>query len=115
MKYIPFLAFNLGLAISVSAVPVTFKVNMGIKVQEGQFDPATDFVDVRGAFNNWTGGAELTDENSDRIYEGTVEIADNVVGTAQEYKFVYTKLSDGQPVWESISNRSFTPTAAAQT
>lgn len=115
MRNIGILSFCLGAVISVAAAPVTFRVNLNVAASEGRFDPAADIVEVRGAFNAWGGGAELTDENGDKIFEGTVDLGEEVTGQAQEYKFVYIKTSDGSVVWESINNRSFTPTGQAQT
>jgi hypothetical protein len=114
MKFFSLLIFSLATA-AISAVPVTFKVNMGVKAAEGLFNPASDMVEVRGAFNAWGAGSALTDANGDRIYEGEFELDDVTVGTPQEYKFAFVKGSDASVVWESISNRSFTPTNTAQT
>lgn len=111
MKYLSSLLAGAATIMSLAAAPVTFKVNMGVKTAEGLFDPLTDLVEVRGAFNGWGGGSELADPDGDRIYEGVVEVD---ATTAQEYKFVTIKGSDFSVVWESINNRSFVPTGAEQ-
>ena len=75
------LALLLGSAVSAAAVPVTFQVDMNVKVQEGLFDPAADLVDVRGSFNSWTPSLPFTDENGDNIYELIVELPDESIDT----------------------------------
>ncbi|MBK6266708.1 T9SS type A sorting domain-containing protein [Marivirga sp. S37H4] len=49
---------------------VTFKVNMNEQVALEKFDPATEFVDIAGSFNNWgaPNGLLLSDEDNDGIY-----------------------------------------------
>ena len=103
------LALLLGSAVSAAAVPVTFQVDMNVKVQEGLFDPAADLVDVRGSFNSWTPSLPFTDENGDNIYELIVELPDESIGTDIEYKYVISP--EG---WESIDNRRFNLQAGEQ-
>ena len=94
--------------------PVTFQCNMDIQIQSGTFDPAADKLVVRGAFNGWAGNEdELTDEDADKIYTITVEMADSLVGETIEYKFVIVP-AEGADMWESISNRSFTLLSGGQ-
>src|SRR6185503_5753098 len=82
----------------VSAVPVTFQVNMGVQRGLGVFDPAAHGVEVRGGFNSWGGGTFLTASagNAD-IYEVTVDLA-GTAGSQVEYKFVITQ--GANVVWE---------------
>ncbi len=40
---------------------VTFKVDMGVKAFEGQFDPGTDNVYVAGNFTDWGNGCSSND------------------------------------------------------
>lgn len=95
--------------------PVTFQVNMASQVAAGAFDPATDFVEVRGPFNNWGTPAgtrlEPSAENS-AVYTATVTIPSNP-GSNVEYKFVIVKGTDVR--WENGSNRSTALTGVAQT
>jgi glycosidase len=80
---------------SLQAVPVTFQVNMSYLIDQGRFDPATDFVDVAGSFNGW--GSDplipLADQNADSIYEVTLN--GFVVGQEIQYKFRINGLWDG--------------------
>ena len=90
--------------------PVTFQVNMDVKIQEMAFDPATDTVAVRGSFNGWGGIADsLTDGDGDNIYAGTVDVADSLGGVTQFYKFILAQPSG--VAWENDPNREFTFTA----
>lgn len=91
-------------------VPVTFRVNLGVKIQEGVFNPETDRLEVRGSFNNWSGGWELSDENRDRIYDGTFPILGSA-GQSFPYKFVSLTSTVN---WESDPNRSFVLQSTAQ-
>lgn len=51
-------------------VPVTFRVNMGYQTSLGKFNPATEYVDLAGTFNNWGSPiTKLTDSDGDAIYE----------------------------------------------
>lgn len=92
-------------------VPVTFRVNLGVKIAEGLFHPDTDVVEVRGSFNNWSGGSALTDTNGDRIYEGTFPVLGSA-GQAFQYKFVSITTTT---TWEGDPNRSFALQSSAQT
>jgi PKD repeat protein len=63
---------------AVESVNVNFQVNMA------EYPEAYTTVYVSGSFNGWSGnGFPLSDENGDKVYEGTAEIA---VGE-HEYKF----------------------------
>lgn len=67
---------------------ITFSVDMNIQEFKGTFDPETGTVEVRGDFNDFSGGPEweLTDENEDGIYIGTFEVSGSEDST-QAYKF----------------------------
>jgi len=64
---------------------VVFNVNMNKQIEKGSMNPATDFVEVTGTFNNWTGSGHLTDADGDGIY--TITIADVPVFSEIEYKY----------------------------
>jgi len=103
----------------VSAVPVTFQVNMEVQRTLGAFDPAAHTVEVRGAFDGWGPGVTLAQNASNtNVYEGTVDIA-GASGSQVEYKFVMNQA--GTAVWEGnvgtggAANRSVTLTSSAQT
>jgi hypothetical protein len=63
---------------------VTFKVDMKYAALAGIFNPTTDYVDVAGSFNNWSGSDHLTD-NGDSTY--SITLSDLTPGTVYEYKF----------------------------
>jgi len=119
LKRITLCAFLLVSACVVSAVPVTFRVNMEVQRGLGAFNPAADGVEVRGGFNGWGGGTTLAPSagNAD-IYEVTVDLT-GTAGSQVEYKFVITQ--GGNVVWEGnvgpggTANRSLTIPASAQT
>lgn len=50
---------------------ITFRFNMNKQIADGTFDPLTDFIDVAGTFNNWSGTVPVYDGNEDGIYEYT--------------------------------------------
>ena len=55
-------------------VPVTFNVNMSYQTAEGNFNPATQFVDVAGNFNGWDGADHvLTPDDNSEIYSVTID------------------------------------------
>ncbi|MDI6808813.1 MAG: hypothetical protein QME66_07520 [Candidatus Eisenbacteria bacterium] len=71
---------------NAQAVPITFQVNMSYQIQRDKFDPANEFVDVAGSFNNWGSPlAILSDSNADETYGITID--GFVPGTDIEYKF----------------------------
>ncbi len=96
-------------------IPVTFRVDMGLQVWKGAFNPTTGQVVVRGNFQadagdpggNWQGNFfALTDPDGDTIYTRTVNMPASTVNNTYEFKFVIAP--DG---WESNPNRTFTVTS----
>ena len=85
----------LGVVSTAFAIPVTFQVDM--TSQPG----ATD-VYVRGSFNGWGTGNQLTLSDVSGVYTGTVDIADSP-GSVQQCKFYYNP----GDAWESDPNRQF--------
>ncbi len=85
-------------------IDVWFRVNM-----EAQYDfgYAGEPVDVRGSFNGWSAGSDLTQEGDGYYWSGLISMPDSAAGTLAEYKFVWTG-TDGSTNWENIDNRSFT-------
>ncbi len=65
--------------------PATFNVDMNAHITNGEFHPNTDFIDVAGSFNGWTGSEHLTDADGDGIY--TITLAGMPVGGVIEYKY----------------------------
>jgi len=100
-------------------VEVLFRVNMTVQDLSGNFDPATDWIVVRGAhqnIGNWGGATQLTEETGNPgIYSAWITFDDLPQNAGIEYKFVI--LADGDPnaaSWESSANRSFTPTGTEE-
>jgi len=79
------IGFNINATGGPTQAPVTFNVNMTKHIASGEFNPGTDFVDVSGSFNNWSGSAHLTDPEADGIY--TITLDGMAVGKVIEYKY----------------------------
>jgi hypothetical protein len=77
--------FNINAQGGPTEAPVTFNVDMTKHIASGEFKPGTDFVDVSGSFNGWTGSAHLTDPEADGIY--TISLDGMAVGQMIEYKY----------------------------
>ena len=71
-------------------VNLTFSVDMTNEILEGNFDPQTQAVDIRGTFNEWSGGEawelDPTAEN-DSVYAATFEFSEDFVGDTIMFKF----------------------------
>jgi len=96
-------------------VEVNFRVNMTVQDLSGTFDPASDWIVVRGNhanLGNWGGAVQLIEETGNPgIYSLRIQFDDLAQNAAVEYKFVI--LDGGDPnaaSWESSANRNFTPT-----
>jgi hypothetical protein len=91
-------------------VKVTFRVNMGAKVYNQAWSPATDSVTIRGSFQtaagdagNWSGFAFKMSLLQDTIYGVTATFPASEIGISYEYKYVI-----GPESWEGAGNRPFT-------
>lgn len=114
MKKIIFTIFVLFFAtysVAQTTIPVTFRVDMGVQVFRGAFNPATQQVVIRGNFQsdagdpggNWQGNMfVLSDPDGDTIYTRVVNFPAATVNNNYEFKFVIAP--DG---WESTPNRTF--------
>jgi len=92
-------------------VNVTFRINMGVQQQYGNFNPATDKVVIRGSFNGWAGDADECLPTAEAgVYALTKTFPAAQVGTDIEYKYV---LMPGDR-WESIDNRKLTIPGASK-
>ncbi|HOH06973.1 MAG TPA: FlgD immunoglobulin-like domain containing protein, partial [bacterium] len=91
-------------------VDVTFRINMHVQEQYGNFNPATDKVVLRGSLNGWAGDAdELLPTSEPGVYALTKTFPADQIGTEIEFKYVK------QPgdVWENVDNRKLTiPTSS---
>ena len=98
---------------NVNTVPdfrqVTFAVNMSRQVSLAAFNPATDFLEVRGDMNGWNGGTvwRLTDGDSDGIYTGTFRI-EGAANASVVYKFQSSAAGAPDSGYEAIPNRTLT-------
>ncbi|TSA35222.1 MAG: T9SS C-terminal target domain-containing protein [Porphyromonadaceae bacterium] len=79
------IGININASGGPTQAPVTFNVDMTRHIASGEFKPGTDFVDVSGSFNNWSGSAHLTDPEADGIY--TITLEGMPVGQVIEYKY----------------------------
>ncbi len=102
----------LALTSSVQAqvnVEITVSVDMTKPINDGVFDPATDFVTVAGdPFNGWNNKADTLSAGSDNIYSKTVQVDAVTAPTTGVYKFVQLRPNgDGttEEVWEQDPNR----------
>lgn len=95
---------------------ILFQVNMEIQILNGNFDPNTDWVVVRGnhgSIGNWGGAVQLYNETGTDNYSAWIQFDQVEVGGTLEYKFVI--LHDGnpddpEPMWEQVDNRTYTIT-----
>lgn len=94
---------------------VTFRVNLGIQISLGNFDPGTDFAQVAGEFNGWsTTASQLFPTVADtNVYEGTFAVAGNAGGTVN-YKFMMATFALGDKWEDDIPNRQLILAATNQ-
>ncbi|HLX11474.1 MAG TPA: hypothetical protein VKS81_01550, partial [Bacteroidota bacterium] len=97
---------------ALAQVNVTFKVNMRDQITQGHFDPDSDFVTVRGTFNNWGSIAEdtMTYSGADSACTRTISMAGS---QTISYKYYVTKgywqtSNSGYELPSPSPNRSFT-------
>ena len=65
--------------------PITFNVDMNMHIQNDDFHPGSDIVDVAGTFNNWEGSGAMTDDDGDGIYSVTIPSA--TIGETIEFSY----------------------------
>ena len=92
-------------------VPVTFSVDMSVQTKEGNFNPQTDYIYIRGNFQkavgdtiDWGGTTFTAATTDDSIYALTINFPDSLIGKTFEYKFV---INDGG--WESLPTNATYP------
>jgi len=77
-----------------------FFCDMTVPILSGQFDPANDIMDVRGAFNGWSAGNTMSqDIFNTNLFTGAFQFMQIPTNQDQEYKFTYTP-NGGGTVWE---------------
>ena len=102
--------------IMISAVPITFRVNLQVQTALGNFNPDTDTVVAAGTFDNWS-TSELMLTNSPAnttVYAGTYDDTTDTIGGTVQYKFIIQSAANGT-VWEGIDNRTATLAGSDQT
>ncbi len=93
----------LAVVIVSAQATLTFQVNMSYQIQQGKFNPNTEFVDVAGTFNGWGNTQhKLTDTDQDEIYE--ISISGFSEGEQIAYKFRYNSQWDGREEFPGVGN-----------
>jgi hypothetical protein len=97
-------------------VEVMFRVNMEIMTANGTFDPATDWIVMRGGhanLGNWGGAVVMTEEGGNPgHFFLNIEFDGLEADTNLEYKFVILEDQDETlAIWEGVANRVITPSA----
>jgi len=91
--------------------PLAFQVDMTLQTALGAFNPATDFVEARGTFNNWNSGFTLTNSPTEtNLFSGTWVDTIDAQGAVMQYQFVLNNASGAN--WETaVGNRNYTLTS----
>jgi len=76
-------------------INLTFSVDMSVKMLEGSFVPAEEYVAVRGSFNDW-GETQMADADGDSIFTATVALTE-APGNTHYFKF----FTNGPLGWEA--------------
>ena len=107
---LPIVFFNDSPYSPVATNEITFQVDMTAQILNGNFDPASGTVEIRGDFNGWgppTGPQILCTNDlaapNTNIYKTVVEIKDGV-GAAHSYKFFATVPVNGG--WEIVAGNA---------
>ncbi len=98
-------------------VEVLFRVNMEIFIENGSFDPAADWIVIRGGhenLGNWGGAVQLSEEGGNPgHYFINLEFDGVEEDLALPYKFVIlTDQDETQATWESGNNREVYPSSS---
>ncbi len=92
-------------------ISITFQVNMSYQIDEGNFDPENEFVDIAGTFNSWGGTVTpLSDAENDSIWEVTVD--GFTAGETIEFKFRYNGAWDDREEFPGTGNNRVHEVAA---
>ncbi|MFC2129111.1 T9SS type A sorting domain-containing protein, partial [Bacteroidota bacterium] len=82
---LPMIRLNLNNSGGPTVAPVSFNCDMNEAIAGTNFNPASDYVDIIGDFNDWAGSEHLTDADGDGIY--TTTIPDLTYQSNIEYKY----------------------------
>lgn len=97
--YLPILSFDDYTNVIFDDIAVYFQVNMENEILEGDFNPETDIVELRGSFNGWHAGTQMTPTDVPSIYETLVFIDQYAVPNELAYKFTFVNESE-MITWE---------------
>ena len=86
--------------------PATFNVDMNAHIINGEFNPGSDFMDVAGSFNGWTGSEQMSDADGDGIYSITLD--GMTVAQVIEYKYRINGNWDTSEFPDGGPNRTYT-------
>lgn len=92
-------------------IAVSFVCDMSLEIATGNFNPATDTLQVRGDFNGWSSNSIMNPSSGS--YYSFDTVLPYAVGDKINYKYVYA--TAGGLVWESGDNRVGTITDADTT
>lgn len=102
-----------------STVNITFQLDMAVAAQQGLFDPASDYVDAFGSFDNWSStGLLLTNVPGTSNYLATFTTTALNTNTVISYKYAidgYSGTWEGNVGAAGAQNRSVTLTNFNQT
>lgn len=98
---------SLATAASAKTVEVTFRVRMAYQVELGNFDPASDFVDIAGSFNGWGSDplTPLADADGDTTYE--ITLSGFSPSEQIEYKYRMNGQWDGTEEFPGAGNNRY--------
>ncbi len=102
-------------AIEVDSLEITFKVDMSVQVDKGNFNPDSMNAQLAGSFTGWSTPVDMQNIG-DNKYDITQSFIDPIPGDTIFYKFVYTKADsivyedpnpDISPVAKEFNNRFY--------
>jgi hypothetical protein len=76
----------------IDDVRIYFEVNMDVQRDNGFFSPENNDVYVRGTFDGWGNGVQLSmisDSDDNLIYSGFIDFPDFTIPGTVDYKFVF--------------------------
>ncbi|HAB19448.1 MAG TPA: hypothetical protein DCE44_23835, partial [Verrucomicrobiales bacterium] len=110
---LPVVFFN-NQAVVPANIPITFQLNLGVQIAQGNFDPDTGTVSVAGdPLNNWnTEASVLTRNTTDpNLWTGTFEV-NSSAGAVMSFKYVLNGSTwEGNVGPDGAQNRSYTFTS----
>ncbi|MGA2247625.1 MAG: hypothetical protein ABSH48_21775, partial [Verrucomicrobiota bacterium] len=116
---LPVVFFNDLSNLPTSTISLTFQLDLQVAIQQGLFDPGSDYVDAFGSFNNWAEtGILLTNVPGTSNYIGTFSTTSLVTNTVVNYKYAidgYGGTWEGNVGAGGTANRSVTITNVNQT